>query len=696
MNSTTVDNAAQLPRYCPVRPITASVFLSGQAAEEPMLTGHVSNFSFDDILILLEEKDQPLVLPAQGLMRLVLRPQDSALPQRNASLPDQSRPISINANISRKEERDGGVFIRLTWARLTADQTRMLQQALQPSEEVLPEHLTKDDWQNIWRAYIFAIPYWSTIAVKWLQTIGGEILVKLYPLIGIIVFDVAIPNRDMPTFVNCMAAYLVLVLVRFVLQSGSAYIETHLSQNIEYDASVNYFRAMQKLDCSFFENTNIGALREQYSTGTTAVYRSIEQVVPALLTMSVSLLFIAVIAFRLCWQAALVMVLTAPVSYAANYVIAKWDLRNARLLLQNNIEVAALFQRILAGIKLMKLFRTDQYLFPDYLQRLRTRIGLNMTEAVLSIAHGFIRMISKDAVSAGLFIYLCFLLFQEKLTLGQYITLNTFLPQLGGALDEFVGYYRSLLDNSVNLRLFFNTVSSKPQISEAEPALHLTDCRGRVEFRQVYFEYQPLMPILRNASFVINPGEWIALTGESGSGKSTLLSLIARLRDPQAGSVYLDEINLRALAFDSLRRYVGVLPQESIFLGGTIRESLAVGAKGISESDIEKAAQLCQAARFVEELPDKYNTDIGEAGTRLSGGQKQRLALARLFLLNPTVMLLDEPTNAVDRQCEYDIFQSLRASFRSKTLIFISHNPDLIGYADRVFRIRRGYVEAIS
>jgi len=223
-------------------------------------------------------------------------------------------------------------------------------------------------------------------------------------------------------------------------------------------------------------------------------------------------------------------------------------------------------------------------------------------------------------------------------------------------------------------------------------AVRLPKARGQVEFRGVTFGYDPSAPVLRDVSFRVEPGMRIAVLGATGAGKTTLLSLIPRFYDPQAGQVLLDGIDVRKIDLDDLRRNIGIVFQESFLFSASVADNIAFGHPGASRQQVQQAARIAAADGFVAQLPNGYDTPLREAGADLSGGQRQRLAIARALLLAPAVLLLDDPTAAIDPRTEGEILTAMESACRGRTTFVIAHRLSTLKRADLILVLHRGRI----
>jgi subfamily B ATP-binding cassette protein MsbA len=232
----------------------------------------------------------------------------------------------------------------------------------------------------------------------------------------------------------------------------------------------------------------------------------------------------------------------------------------------------------------------------------------------------------------------------------------------------------------------------QPEIRDRADALELPRLEGEIRLENVSFEYAEGAPVLQDVSFVLLPGQVGALVGGSGAGKSTIANLIPRFYDIDSGSVQVDGHDVRDVRVQSLRRQIGIVPQETVLFAGTIRENIAYGRPDATDAEIEAAAQAANAAEFIERLPDRYHTLVGERGHTLSGGQRQRIAIARAILKDPRILILDEATSALDARSEGLVREALEQLMVNRTTLVIAHRLSTIRNADLILVMERGRI----
>lgn len=279
---------------------------------------------------------------------------------------------------------------------------------------------------------------------------------------------------------------------------------------------------------------------------------------------------------------------------------------------------------------------------------------------------------------------------QGQLTTGDLVLVNTYLTQLFRPLDLLGMVYRTIRQGLIDMAEMFKLMDTPLEVSDAPNAPALDMRRPTVVFDKVRFGYEKDREILHGLTFAVEAGERVAIVGPSGAGKSTIARLLFRFYDPQAGRILISGKDIRAVTQESLRRHIGVVPQDSVLFNDTIGYNIAYGREGATRGEIEAAARGAAIADFIERLPDGYETEVGERGLKLSGGEKQRVAIARTLLKNPEIILFDEATSALDSRTEQDILKTMRAVARNRTTLTIAHRLSTVADADRILVLDGG------
>jgi ABC-type transport system involved in Fe-S cluster assembly fused permease/ATPase subunit len=278
------------------------------------------------------------------------------------------------------------------------------------------------------------------------------------------------------------------------------------------------------------------------------------------------------------------------------------------------------------------------------------------------------------------------------MTVGDFILVNTYMLQLAQPLNFFGFMYRNVKQALVDLEKMFELLDVPEEIVDKPGAQPLAVSGGEIVFDRVTFAYDPRRPILKDVSFKVAPGQMVALVGATGSGKSTIGRLLFRYYDVSGGSISIDGQDIRDVTQDSVRRAIGIVPQDTVLFNDTIRYNLAYAKAGATDEDIAKAAELAHIHNFIGTLPDGYNTMVGERGLKLSGGEKQRVAIARVILKGSPILLFDEATSALDTHTEKEIQANLREVAVGRTTLVIAHRLSTIVDADQILVIDQGTI----
>jgi len=266
------------------------------------------------------------------------------------------------------------------------------------------------------------------------------------------------------------------------------------------------------------------------------------------------------------------------------------------------------------------------------------------------------------------------------------------LQQFSAQVSSMAGIVNTLQQSLIGARRVFEVLDAPLEVAEPAAPLRPERVTGRIRFEHVAFGYSPGAPVLDDVDFEIGPGECVAVLGATGAGKSTLLSLIPRFYDPLRGQITLDGVDLKRLPLDYLRRNIGLVFQESLLFRNSVAQNIAFGNPGASREQIEAAAKIAGAHSFIVELPDGYDTVLEEGAVNLSGGQRQRIAIARALLLEPKILLLDDPTTAVDPQTEHEVLEAMDAAIEGRTTLIVANRLSTLRRADWILVLDDGRV----
>jgi subfamily B ATP-binding cassette protein MsbA len=505
-------------------------------------------------------------------------------------------------------------------------------------------------------------------------------------------FFVYTPEARTRALLVLAAAVVVMALLRAALAYWRIYLGQYIGGRALIDLRMQLFERLQRLSLSFYESQRVGDLMSRL-TGDVAL---VQQLITADMTWYVTAPAIVtvglVVMFLINWKLTLLVLVFSPITAT---VVARTGRRIRRLTRAQQDLIGDLNARLherLASMRIIQSFTREQYEIEQF-----RRINEGTFGAVIRVAR-------LDAFTPQVIEFLSTLVFvvivayAGVLVIGKHISFPTLMGYF--ALMQRVGVY-FVKFGSLHLRVqqslgalgrVGDVVSREPDIREAADAEALPEVEGRIAFEDVSFRYAGGEEVLRGVTLEIEPGEVVALVGPSGAGKTSLANLIMRFYDPAEGRVTVDGHDLRRVTLHSLRSQIGLVPQETVLFGGTIGDNIRYGKVEASEEEVMAAASAANAAQFIAELPQGYETEAGERGVKLSGGQRQRIAIARALLKDPRILILDEATSSLDAESEALVQEALERLMEGRTTLVIAHRLSTIRNADRIVVLGDGEV----
>ncbi|NJR53144.1 MAG: ABC transporter ATP-binding protein, partial [Leptolyngbyaceae cyanobacterium CSU_1_3] len=445
-------------------------------------------------------------------------------------------------------------------------------------------------------------------------------------------------------------------------------------------ASAN-FESVQTGDLAYRLTEDVDRIGE-------VVSRMFSQFIPSVLRLIVMLGWMV----RLNWQLTLATLITAPL---LAFLIGWFGERLRKLSYKSQSRVSdlsALLIEMFNGVRLVQAFAAEEYAIERFGQAAernrQAKFGTDRLRAIQYPIQGFLEALGM----LSLLLLGGWQISQKNLTGSEFVSYVVSVALLFDPISSVTINYNEFKQGEASVDRIFELLQLQPTIVEKPNALALPPVNGKVEFSSVSFAYQPERPVLQNLSLFVLPGEMIALVGASGAGKTTLVNLIPRFYDPQSGDILIDGINVRDVSLRSLRRQIGIVPQETTLFSGTIAQNIAFGQLDFDLEAVKEAAKIANAHQFISQFPEGYNTWVGERGINLSGGQRQRLAIARAVLLNPRILILDEATSALDSESEALVQEALERIMQGRTVFIIAHRLATVRRVDRILVVEKGRV----
>ncbi|TAK34829.1 MAG: ABC transporter ATP-binding protein [Chloroflexota bacterium] len=517
-------------------------------------------------------------------------------------------------------------------------------------------------------------------------------LVLALPLVEKKLIDEVILARQPDLLLETLAQYVGLWLVATVFQIFGATLATYLTERITLHFRHRVFAHCETLSLAFSRREHSGRTLSLFANDVPSLTNLFSSTVAGALGSITTLLLGAALMFVLSPQLAIIAGVAPPLVSVAAAVVTR-PLRPAtRRAQEKAAELTERIQENLAGIREIVAFGQEHAQRIRFLTTLGELLRLRMRVVMIDTAIQSGQSLFSLAVTLVILGYGGYLVMQGDATVGTLVAMNSlfgYVFQPAGQLLRLVSGVQKALGAADRVYEFLD---QKPQVQERVEARVPSNIRGCIAFDDVSFEHVPGQSVLADVSLTGQPGQVIALVGPSGAGKTTLVSLIARFYDPIRGRVLLDGTDLRDLSLDWLRSQIAIVFQDTYLFATSIRENIAFGRDGASETQIIAAARSANAWEFIERLPNGLDTLVGERGTHLSEGQKQRLSIARAILRDPRILILDEPTSALDARSEHQLQAALDNLMLNRTTFVIAHRLATVQRADRILVIENGRI----
>ena len=495
--------------------------------------------------------------------------------------------------------------------------------------------------------------------------------------------DVVSLTVDM--ILKCGILYLALRLVDTAANYYMASVGHIMGTRIETDMRRDFFGHLQKLSFSYYDNAKVGTLMSRITSDLFDVTEFAHHCPEEFFIAGIKIICSFII---LCTMSVPLTLIVFSVIPPMLIVLTIFNRKMKEGFKESRAQVGELNSQIedsLLGIRVVKSFANEE------VEERKFNVGnqkfLTIKKKVYHVMAGFQSstrffdglMYIVVVVAGALF------MLYGKITPADYIAYLMFVTTLLTSIRRIVEFAEQFQRGLTGIERFCEVMDTEPDITDSEGAEDITGVSGDIEFRDVSFSYESEnKKVLSHLNLKVRAGESIALVGPSGGGKTTLCSLIPRFYDVTSGSILIDGKEIKDITTKSLREHIGVVAQDVYLFSGSIRENIAYGKSDASDEDIERAARLAGAHDFISELPDGYNTYVGERGVKLSGGQKQRISIARVFLKNPPILILDEATSALDNESEKLVQKSLETLAKGRTTFTIAHRLTTIRNADRI------------
>lgn len=527
-------------------------------------------------------------------------------------------------------------------------------------------------------------PHKALFAADMLCAVAVAAIDLVFPYVSKKSMELYLPNHLFKTFFIVMG----IIIAAYILRSVFYYIITVFGHKmgvlVEADMREEVFSHMQDLSFSFYDNHRTGVLMSRITTDlfdiTELAHHGPENVVISVLTLVGSLSVLMTVN----WKLALVLAVVIPIfilftqRQRANMLKANLEVK------KKTAEINAAIESSISGIRTAKAFVNEQT-EEDKFKKSNNMFKTAKTDyyKAMGVFHGGMEF-TMGIMQVIVIAFGGYLIMRGEMGYIELITFSLYVSTFLSAIRTLAVFMEMFMQGSAGFSRFLEIMRTEPSIKDAPDAVDAGDLRGEIRYDNVSFNYDDGTCVLSDINLTIKAGENFALVGPSGGGKTTMCHLLPRFYDVTEGSITIDGTDIRNYTQDSLRRNIGIIQQDVFIFAGTIRDNIRYGRPDATDEEITRAAVLAEIHKEITEMPDGYDTYVGERGIMLSGGQKQRLSIARVFLKNPPILILDEATSALDSVTEQRIQKSLDTLSEGRTSIIIAHRLSTIRNADRI------------
>ncbi|MCR5176185.1 MAG: lipid A export permease/ATP-binding protein MsbA [Anaerovibrio sp.] len=504
--------------------------------------------------------------------------------------------------------------------------------------------------------------------------------------------DKVLLDRDMYMLNLIAIGILVVMFIRGVFYYGQSYLVSYVGERVIIDVRSVLFKKFQRMPLSYYDKTQTGTVMSYVTNDVSAMQNAIVNNLIEMVTESSILIGSLVMMVYLDWRLSMLTLMTIPLVGYAMKIFGRKLKSSGTLIQERMADITSMLQESISAIRVVKSFVREAY----EIKRFERENILNFQAAMKNVKLMSLLTPTVEFLAAVAVTFIVWFggyeVVNETITAGELVAFLTYAVNLANPVKRLSRVYGSIQKAMAAADRVFDVMDMDEKIKNRPGAVELPAVKGRVVFDNVTFSYKEGQNALSNINLEAEPGQMIALVGPSGSGKSTIANLIPRFYDIDSGSISVDGYDVRDVTTDSLREQIGLVPQETMLFSTTVMENIRYGRLDATDEEIIAASKAANADEFIVELPEGYDTKIGERGLNLSGGQRQRLAIARAILKNPRVLILDEATSALDTESEKIVQDALDKLMRGRTSFVIAHRLSTIFNADQIFVIENGHV----
>lgn len=522
--------------------------------------------------------------------------------------------------------------------------------------------------------------------------LGISAIVIVYPIITRLMLNELIPNRQYRLIIVYGIILLIVYIIKMLLKYSVDYYGHMVGTDMQADMRRQLFKKLEQLPFSFYDNNETGQIMSRITNDIQDI-SELAHHGPEMVVMSTfSLLFSLFYLSRINLSLSLIIFSCAPVLLLITLFVRKKHMLSSRAARKSLAQINGDVNSSISGIRITKAFNNSELELQKFEKGndafVKAKRGQFFTMAIQHATTNFVTDVFNVVclISGGIFLY------KGLITFGDYSSFIVSINLFTSPILQMVQWMEQFNNGATGFERFIEIIDL-PSEEDRPGAKDIEKLKGEIRFENVSFAYNDdNREVLNNISFKVPKGKTVALVGPSGGGKTTICHLLPKFYHPDSGVIYLDNIDIEDIKMESLRDNIGIVQQDVFLFSGTFAENIAYGKKDVEMKDIIKAAKQANIYEYIMSLPDGFDTQIGERGVRLSGGQKQRLSIARVFLKNPPILILDEATSSLDNTTEALIQESLNKLKKGRTTIVVAHRLSTIRNADEIFVIVKGQI----
>ena len=504
--------------------------------------------------------------------------------------------------------------------------------------------------------------------------------------------DKVLMERDMAMLNLIAGGIIVVFFFRGVFYYGQSYLVSFVGQRVVIDIREALFEKFQRMPLAYFDRHQTGEIMSYVTNDVQALQNALVDKLIEFVTEASILIGSIVLMFYLDWKLTLITLITVPLVGQAMKIFGRKLKKSGTVIQERLADINSLLQESIAAVRVVKSFVRERY----EIERFRRQNELNFQAEMKNVQLSSLLTPTVEFLAAITVTIILWIggyeVVQGEITAGSLVAFLTYAVNLANPVKRIGRIYGAMQRAMAAADRVFDVIDMEETIHDREGAVPLPEIEGRVAVKDVSFSYKEGAPALSHVSLEASPGQLVAFVGPSGAGKSTIANLIPRFYEVNEGVIEIDGHDVRDVTLDSLREQIGIVPQETMLFSSSVRENIRYGRLDATDEEIEEAARAANAEEFILQLPEGYETKIGERGLNLSGGQRQRIAIARAILKNPRILILDEATSALDTESEKIVQAALDKLMVGRTSFAIAHRLSTIFNADCIYVIDGGHI----